>query len=64
MLVGKLVSAVDFDLLNGATAAPEDDAHGVGSAVERGFDEGGILAQCGLKVFQHARVPRWLDHIS
>jgi hypothetical protein len=35
-----LVPAVDLDFFDGAAAAPEDDAHRVGTAVERGRNEG------------------------
>lgn len=38
------VAAVDFDLFNGSAAAPEDDAHCVGPAIEGGFDEGSVLS--------------------
>src|SRR5688500_5949421 len=59
-----LIPVVDFDLLHGAASTPEEDAHCVGSAVKRGFDEGSVLTQCGFKFFKHARVARWVDHIS
>src|SRR5687767_14841129 len=59
-----LVAAVDFDFFDCAASTPEEDAHCVGSAVKRGFDEGSVLTQCGFKFFKHARVARWVDHIS
>ena len=63
-LTRELVGAFDFDLLNGAAATPEYDAHRVGPAVEGSFDESSILSQRELEFVQHATVARWMDHIS
>src|SRR5689334_23319829 len=58
-----LVAAVDFDALHCAAATPEHDAHRVGTSVEGGFDESGVLAQGGFEVVEHATVARWVDHV-